>query len=65
MENSYLAKTLPKHKIRLTKSSRDIMREWDQRPANISLLLSQQALFLDVHMHNCIHHGDELRMNLQ
>lgn len=58
MENSYLAKTLPKHKIQLTKSSWDIMRERDRRPANIPLLLSQQALFLDVHMHNCIPDGD-------
>lgn len=58
MENSYLAKTLPKHKIQLTKSGWDIMREQDQRPANISLLLSQQALFLDVHVHNCTHDGD-------
>lgn len=58
MENSYLAKTLPKHKIQLAKSGRDIMREQDRRPANISLLLSQQALFLDVHMHDCIHDGD-------
>lgn len=51
-------KTPTQTKIQLTKSSWDIMREWDRRPANISLLLSQQTLFLDVHMHNCIHHDN-------
>lgn len=32
-ENSYSAKTSPKHKNQLTKSDWDIMREWDRRPA--------------------------------